>query len=106
MITDLLIAIFLITGALFMLIASIGIIRLPDLYMRMHAATKAPTLGLLLLLTAICIYFPELSVIIKVALIIFFIFLTVPIPSHTIGRAAHAMKIPKWEETFRDDMEK
>lgn len=88
-----------------MFIASIGIIRLPDLYMRMHAATKAPTLGILLLLSAVCIFFAELSVFIKVTLIIFFLFLTVPIPTQMIVRAAHAMKIPKWEKTFRDDLE-
>ena len=97
---------FLILGACFILLASIGVVRLPDIYMRMHATTKAPTLGILLLLTAICIYFGDIIVIIKSVVIVFFTFLTAPVAAHMIGRAAHLIKTPKWEKTNRDDLEK
>lgn len=97
-------AIFLISGAIFMLIASIGIIRLPDLYMRMHATLKASTLGMLLLLLALCGYMPDVFNAIKAILIMLFIFLTAPVASQMIGRVAHLMNIKKWEKTRQDDL--
>lgn len=105
MIKEWLSIILLILGALFMLLASIGLLRLPDIYMRMHAVTKAPTLGTLLMFTGLCIQFTDLSTIIKSAVIIFFIFLTIPVATHMIGRAAHLMQVPKWKKTERDDLE-
>lgn len=96
----------LIIGASFMLLASIGLLRLPDIYMRMHASTKAPTLGLLLILTALALFYSSFAVILKSMLIILFIFLTIPLAAHMIGRSAHLIKTPKWKNTTRDDLEK
>lgn len=98
-------AILLISGACFMLLASIGLIRLPDVYMRMQASTKAPTLGLLLMLIGLCIHFTSFSTIAKAVVTVFFIFLTIPIASLMIAKAAHLMKIPKWKKTQFDDLE-
>lgn len=106
MIKEWLVITFLILGSCFMLVASIGIIRLPDIYMRMHATTKAPTLGMLLMLISICLFFGNLLTVVKSILIIFFIFLTIPVAAHMIGRAAHLIQTPKWEKTNRDDLEK
>ncbi|MFW5879708.1 MAG: monovalent cation/H(+) antiporter subunit G [bacterium] len=104
MIIDIIVVIFLLLGSIFMLIASIGIIRLPDLYMRIHASTKTTTLGILLLLTGACIMFVDFWVIVKALVIIIYIFLTTPISSHMISSAAHQMDIPKWVNTIRDDL--
>ncbi|UII30589.1 monovalent cation/H(+) antiporter subunit G [Fulvivirga ulvae] len=93
-------------GALFILLASVGLIRLPDIYTRMHATTKAPTLGIMLMLTGLCIYFPSFPTVIKSLLILIFIFLTIPVASHMIGRSAHMMNTKKWKSTSRDDLEK
>ncbi|ELR70444.1 Na(+) H(+) antiporter subunit G [Fulvivirga imtechensis AK7] len=106
MIREWLVVISLVSGALFMLIASIGLHRLPDVYMRMHATTKAPTLGMFLMLTALCIHFFDLATVIKCVVIMSFIFLTTPVATHMISRAAHLMQVPKWKKTHRDDLEK
>ena len=98
--------ILLILGSGFVLISSIGLLRFPDLYTRMHATTKASSMGMLLMLTGIIIYFPTLPVIIKAFIIIVYIYHTSPVAAHVIGCAAHMMKVRKWDRTHRDDMEK
>lgn len=83
-------------GAAVMLLASIGLVRMPDLYLRMQAATKASTLGLTLLAAAAALHFGELSVAARVFLIVFFVFLTAPIGAHALGRAAYRTGIRPW----------
>lgn len=106
MISDLITGILLLMGALFMLLAAIGLVRMPDLYMRMHATTKAPAMGMLLLLAGLCTCFPQTSVIIKSLLVIIFIFITAPVSTHLISRTAYQMKVKKWKNTIYDDWEK
>lgn len=77
-------------GGFFTLIAAAGLIRLPDVFIRMHASTKAGTLGSSLTLLAAALYFAETSVTIKALIGIFFLMLTAPIAAHLIGRAANA----------------
>ncbi|HKM45569.1 MAG TPA: monovalent cation/H(+) antiporter subunit G, partial [Dysgonamonadaceae bacterium] len=70
-------SIFLIlVGTLLMVISAIGIIRLPDFYLRMSAITKAATLGLFLLLIGLAIYFNSLELSIKSFVIISFVLFT------------------------------
>lgn len=76
------------TGSLFIFIAALGVIRMPDLYMRMHTATKAGTLGAGLLLSGTAIYFLNWYVFIEIILTVFFLILTAPVVSHLIGRVA------------------
>lgn len=92
-------------GAFFSLLAAIGVIRFPDIYTRMHAATKAPAFGILLLQTAAAIYFATFYAIAISLLVIVFIFLTAPVASHSISRVAHLLQIPKWKGTLMDEME-
>jgi multicomponent Na+:H+ antiporter subunit G len=96
---------FLILGALFILVSAIGLLRLPDLYMRMHATTKTTSLGLLLLLIGALFVMPDLATILKGLLVIIFIFLTTPLGAHMISKAAHIMKVKKADNYTRDDME-
>ncbi|MEF1306491.1 monovalent cation/H(+) antiporter subunit G, partial [Vibrio owensii] len=63
---DIIVGILLCLGTLFTLIASLGILRMPDLYTRMHAATKAGTVGLASLLLAVAIAIPDITVISRV----------------------------------------
>lgn len=105
MIKEWIIVIVMLSGALFMLLASLGLIRLPDIYTRMHAATKAPTLGLFLMLVSLCLYFTSFFTIINSVFTILFLFLTIPVASHMIARAAHRIGTPKWKATVRDDLE-
>ncbi len=67
-------ALLLVLGTLFTLFASLGILRMPDLYTRMHAATKAGTAGLSLLLLAVALCMPEIGVISRLVGIMLFIF--------------------------------
>jgi multicomponent Na+:H+ antiporter subunit G len=78
--------IFLLAGAIFMFLASLGLLRMPDVYTRLQAGTKAATLGSLALLVGIGFHYP--AWVPKLLLIAFFILLTSPVGSSTIARAA------------------
>lgn len=93
---DVLVGLFLLAGAGFVLIAAIGIVRLPDLLTRMHASTKAGTLGALLVLVGLGLHVGTGEVVSKVVATILFLLLTAPIAAHMIGRAhARLMKSQK-----------
>jgi multicomponent Na+:H+ antiporter subunit G len=77
----------LLGGGAFCLISAIGIIRLPDALMRMHASTKAGTLGSTLVLVAAMLAFWEGIVTTKGIAAVLFLLLTAPIAAHMIGRA-------------------
>jgi multicomponent Na+:H+ antiporter subunit G len=105
MISEWIAGILIILGSLFMLIASIGMVKLPDLYMRIHAATKAPTLGIFLMALGIIVYFFELWASVEGLIVILFVFITTPIASHMISRVAHTMGVKKTESTIVDEMD-
>ena len=102
---DIIIAIFATIGALAILIASIGIVRMPDFYLRLSVTVKAATLGSGLLLFSAAIFFPEVSVATKALAITFFLVLTAPVAAHLIGRTAYFIGTPLWKGTVRDDLE-
>jgi multicomponent Na+:H+ antiporter subunit G len=102
---ELLVAFFLLTGVFFTLVAAIGIVRLPDLLMRMHASTKAGTLGVGLIMVAAAVYFGELGITAKALVAIFFILLTAPVGAHVIARAAYFVGVPLWEKTEVNELE-
>jgi len=93
-------------GAVFFLVAAIGVFRLPDLLTRMHAATKAGAFGGTLMLVGCAIAFGELGVTIKAALTIVFFYLTAPIAGHMLGRAGYRTGAPLAKQTHRDDLAK
>lgn len=78
------VSVFLLAGSFFILIASIGLIRLRDLYSRLHAATKAPSFGIFLILIGVSIYFNTPTVYIKSLFVVVFIYLTAPLAAHAI----------------------
>ena len=83
-------------GGLFSLAAGIGILRMQDVFIRMHASTKVGTLASGLILAGAAIHFGEAIIFIKVILIILFLLLTAPIAAHMIGRAALHIGIKPW----------
>jgi multicomponent Na+:H+ antiporter subunit G len=89
-------ALLLVLGTLFTLFASLGILRMPDLYTRMHAATKAGTAGLSLLLLAVALCMPEIGVISRLVGIMLFIFLTAPVAAHLLGKATQQAGYAFW----------
>lgn len=102
---DILIGVVLLLGSFFSVLAAFGILRLPDFYSRLQAATKAQTLGLVLLLTGFGLAFPEADTATKAFLVGFFVFLTSPVAAHMIARAAYLLGVPIWEGTGYDDLE-
>ena len=101
---DFLAGILLVIGGLAMLLAGFGVLRMPDLFMRMQAATKAATLGAGCTLSAVAIHFGELGVTTRSALIIAFLFLTAPVAAHVIARAAYSIGVPLWEASLCDEL--
>lgn len=75
-------------GALFSLLAAIGLIRLPDVYMRMHAASKAGTMGAGLMFLAIALVALESAVILRAVAGFLFLLLTSPVAAHLLARSA------------------
>ena len=79
----------LLSGVLLAVAASIGLVRFPDVYSRMHAATKPSTLGLLLITVGAALRMERGSDAVKLLLVAAFTFLTAPVAAHMIGRAAY-----------------
>ncbi len=92
-------------GTIFVLLAAIGLIRMPDTYLRISVTTKAATLGIGLLLIAAAIYFDSLSITSRVLAIILFILLTAPVAAHLIGRASYFIGVKLWDKSVMDDLE-
>ncbi|MAE67642.1 MAG: Na+/H+ antiporter subunit G [Phycisphaeraceae bacterium] len=111
-INDLATVLFLVSGLFFMLVATVGLWRLPDFYHRMHAATKGVTLGIVGMLVAALLYVPHhmeatfIAVFTKVVLAIMFQFIANPVGAHLLSKAAHLDGCPKWDQTVFDDLEK
>lgn len=91
-------------GTSLILIASFGVVRMPDLYMRMSASTKAVTLGVGFVLLAAAIHFYELGLFSRIFAIIIFLLATAPVSAHRIGRAAYMNGVPLWENSLHDDL--
>ena len=93
-----------ISGALLMLLAALGILRLPDLLTRMHATTKAAALGVILIMLAVAIHFAEVGGAARALAIIAFILMTAPVGAHVIGRAGYFVGSKLWSGTVKDEL--
>lgn len=93
-----------ILGGLFMLLAGVGVARMPDMFMRMQAATKAATLGVGCMLLAVAFHFGDLGVATRAVLVTAFMFLTAPVAAHVIARAAYSVGVPLWQGTICDEL--
>lgn len=98
-----LIIFFLVFGALMSLVASLGCLRLPDLYTRMHAATKSGTVGIMGIVIAMMIQLDDASVIFRGILVILFFLLTAPVAAHMIGRSAYRSGVALWDKSSVDE---
>ena len=101
---SLLVAVLLVLGALFMLLAGVGLVRLPDLYLRMSATSKAATLGASLMLLGAAAHFGTLATAGRAVVIVAFLFLTAPVAAHCIGRAGYRRGSPLWKGTIADEL--
>lgn len=101
---DYLTGLLMLIGSIFCLVASVGIIRLPDALTRMHAATKAGTLGTGLLIIAEALFYRQLGISLRAATVIALVFLTAPVAAHLIGRAFYRSGEALSDRTWTDEL--
>jgi len=92
----------LLGGALLCLLAAVGVLRLPDFFMRMHAATKAGVVGSGLVLLGVAMLDGGLATWVKAGVAVMFLLLTTPVAGHLIGRAGYVSGQPLWPGTQDD----
>jgi multicomponent Na+:H+ antiporter subunit G len=102
--SEIFVSILLLAGASFMVLAAIGIVRLPDLPTRMHASTKAGAMGAILTMAGVALHFSDSAVAARAIAFIAFILLTAPIAAHVIGRAGYFTGITLWSGTTKDEL--
>lgn len=103
---ELVAAVLVVAGSVFCLLAAVGMIRLPDTLIRMHAATKAGTLGAGLILAGVAVCFADTGSVLKALLTLAFVFLTAPVAAHLMGRAAYRSGVKLYERTWVDELAK
>lgn len=91
-------------GIAFIGIAAIGIIRMPDVYTRMSAVTKAVALGVGFILMGVVFHFNDTTVLIKATVIFVFLVFSLSVSAHVIGLAAYEDRTPTTDKTFRDEL--
>lgn len=104
MIVEWIVAALIIIGSAFSLLAAVGLLRMPDLYMRIQAAAKSSTLGVSCLVLAASIIIGRTGPTTRALLIIAFLFLTAPVAAHMIGRAGYFAGVPFWKGTIIDEL--
>lgn len=104
MILDLLVSALLLFGVLLALLAALGLQQFPDVFARMHAATKPATLGLLLICLSAAIALADAAATAKLGLVVLLQFVTAPVAAHLVGRAAYRTGTELSEKTAVDEL--
>ena len=102
------IALFLIGGTVLSALAVIGILRLPDMYSRLHATTKSTTLGVIMIMTGAFLYFWYVEGLIETNLLLgaLFILITAPVSSHLLSRSAFHADVKPYKLTVLNDLKR
>lgn len=101
---DYLAGLLMVIGSIFCLIAAVGVVRLPDALIRMHAATKAGTLGTGLLIIAEALFYRQLGISLRAATVIVLVLLTAPVAAHLISRAFYHSGESLSDRTWIDEL--
>lgn len=101
LLVEIIVSICLLGGAIFALIGSLGLARLPDFYMRLHGPAKASTLGVGGMIIGSMIFFSTRGdgLSLHEILIVIFLFITAPISAHIVAKAALHIQLPTVERT-------
>jgi multicomponent Na+:H+ antiporter subunit G len=91
-------------GVTFMLVAAIGVVRMPDLFMRLHCSTKSATLGVSCVMLGAALYVGTVEVWARALAVITFVFVTAPVAGHVLGRAAYFSGVSLWLGTLSDEL--
>ena len=94
----------LVLGSFLVLVASIGLLRMPDLFLRMSATAKAGTLGIGFIVLGSVLFFREFSIATRALALIVFLISTAPVSAHMLGRAAYFNGVPLWKGTTQNDL--
>ena len=100
---DVLTGLMWIVGSLFALLAAAGVLRMPDVFTRMQASTKASTLGLGCLLVGAALQLGDLASVVRLVSIGAFLLLTTPVSAHVIARASYRAGVRLWSGTVLDE---
>jgi multicomponent Na+:H+ antiporter subunit G len=100
---EIVIAVMWIVGPAFALLAAVGVLRMPDVFTRMQASTKASTLGLGCLAVGAALQLGDAWSAIRLFSIVAFLLLTTPVSAHVIARAAYRIGVPLWSGTVVDE---
>lgn len=87
----------IILGGFFAVIGAIGLVRLPDVLLRMHASTKIGTLACGMIMVCCAVFFGTSDIIIRAIAVVLFLLLTAPIGAHMIGRSVVSTGVPLWK---------
>jgi multicomponent Na+:H+ antiporter subunit G len=98
------VALLALAGCLLALTAAVGLHRFPDVFCRMHAATKPATLGMLCIALAVGVALPVSGSFVKLLLVVVLQFLTAPVAAHMVGRAAYTSGIDVADTTILDEL--
>lgn len=109
--TELIIVALLWIAGLFTFVAAIGVLRMPDVFLRMHAAAKAGTVGVISSLVALAIHFDDPAIRVRAILIALFLCITTPIVAQVLSRVALGARTPlcprtdtrEWDEHVGED---
>jgi multicomponent Na+:H+ antiporter subunit G len=96
--------ILILSGAIFMLLAAIGMVRMPDVLTRMHSSTKSGTLGVGLIMLGVVFTFQDFAIGVRSLAVVIFMFFTAPVAAHMIARATYLSGVPLWDGTLSDEM--
>jgi multicomponent Na+:H+ antiporter subunit G len=92
-------------GIVFIAIAAMGILRMPDVYTRMSAVTKAVALGVGFILMGVVFHFNDTAVMVKATIIVVFLIFSLSVAAHVMGWAAYQDRTPLSDQTFLDELE-
>lgn len=94
----------LLAGCVLMLLAAVGVVRMPDVFTRMQATSKAVTLGQVCMMLAVALAFGTPGAWLRAGAIALLFLLTAPVAAHAIGRAAYFTGSRLWSGSVRDDL--
>lgn len=97
-------AVLILAGSLFAILAAIGLLRLPDLYTRMHAASKAGSVGSGMMLVALALVSHDGGEALRAIAAVFFFLLTAPISAHLLAKASYSVGYRLWRGSVLDEM--
>lgn len=104
MIADIVEGTLIMIGCTFMLLAAVGILRMPDLFTRLQVTSKASVLGMTCILSAAAIHFAEPAITVRAVVIIAFAVLTMPVATHMLARAGYTTNVPLSTETVVNEL--